>query len=347
MIIKQHTQAWLDAKQSCVGASEIYSLVHHYFKHELINLGIDVENDKPFRTIQEVYLKVKFNITPEPIDPIYSEFGLAMEDYLIHRVNKTNDFVARKSDDFYQNDIMAVSPDGLLTANGRLYDFDGLNVISHELGEGALELKTCYHYDIFKIKNGSKFQYITQLVYQMMVMDKQWGCLFMMVPNHEDMDLPFYKGKMVAWKDDFSKLEQQDYSYFSFIYTRLPVLEDLILRAIHRFQDDLFNFNVPRESDSLPGLMREKKMWMKINPEKYGALFLTERSRDIELKELINKRIVLNIDASEASKNLKLVENKILETIKKNDLDHHSEIIGDTHRILFTSNDQMRFYKVK
>jgi hypothetical protein len=59
-------------------ADQKYFQSLHYCKKELAQIGI--ENETSFKTALETYLEKKFDVKPDPINPVYSEFGLGMED---------------------------------------------------------------------------------------------------------------------------------------------------------------------------------------------------------------------------------------------------------------------------
>ena len=100
-MIKQQTTEWQEARKNTIGASEIYSLVHHYCKDELSALDIDPLKEKPFLGAQELYLKLA-GAELLPIDPVLSDFGNRMEPYILtrcqeelaHKINfvETEDF---------------------------------------------------------------------------------------------------------------------------------------------------------------------------------------------------------------------------------------------------------------
>ena len=76
-------------------------------------------------------LEKKFDVKPDPISQVCSEFGLGMEDYIINRINQeNNNFVATGSKDFIINsdihELAACSPDGFVEAKEDFIDYDKL-----------------------------------------------------------------------------------------------------------------------------------------------------------------------------------------------------------------------------
>jgi len=88
-MIIQGSKEWLDYKQKTIGGSEIYTLVYHYCFKDLEALGFETEElikDRPFRTIQELFLKVKFGAQLDDILPVHKVFGNALEEYIARRL---------------------------------------------------------------------------------------------------------------------------------------------------------------------------------------------------------------------------------------------------------------------
>ena len=110
MTIIQGTKEWLEAKKKTIGASEIFTLVHHYCSNELRDYadqcGINLIKEKPFRTVQELFIKVFYEVETSNIDPDVARFGLKMEDYVASvvlndiqscNIDRPNDFVKNES----------------------------------------------------------------------------------------------------------------------------------------------------------------------------------------------------------------------------------------------------------
>lgn len=356
--IVQGTDEWLEAKQETIGGSEIYSLIHHYCAKELQEMGFNLFKEKPFRTVQEMFLKVFFDAKLGSIDPVFSEFGNGMESFIAYKLGKelpmlnierTKDFIINES----FNNLAACSPDGYCEFqdnNSSLQDFDETCTISKANGRGLLEFKTANYFAGFE-EGGSKLQYIIQLQYNMMISRCNWGILAVITPKQESYDEPFFKGRMLE-KVESSKLEEvnQYYDMQHYIYPVLPVFQGLITKALIMFKRDLDGYKegrqecFPRNSEDREGLEREKTLWAQLWPEHYG---IKELEEDDELNALLNERAVAQEQTKFADTRFKEINNEILQRIKAFGYDKFVEIKGTENRAQFIKNGQLRFYKNK
>lgn len=308
-MIKQHTKEWLEAKNTKIGGSEIFTLAHYYCKKELEQIGVDLK-ELPFKTPLEIYLEKKFGIQPEPIDPICAEFGLGMEKYIIHRLNKENSLInAIGSSNFETNEelhnLACCSPDGFVEAFGCFEDYDKRSLISKESGSGMLEVKTTQFTFNYEAAAGAKWQYIFQLNYNMLVCENKWGLLACLTPKEKEFDTDFFKGKVLGLlegaKEQLSSAElaynghleyldnMQFYNLYTYFYTANKTIQNICKLALDRFQNAMDNNKVPDLSKNQEKLMREKKMLARMYPEKYGKLQANQ-----ELNELLNERGIVN-----------------------------------------------------
>lgn len=373
MSILQGSTEWLEAKQSKISASEIYSLVHHYCKSELEKLGFHLVKERPFRTVQEMFLKVKFGAKLSEIDPIHSEFGNGMEPYVAYRLGQQlPQLQIERSKEFLVNEkvhrLAACSPDGYirikrenigLSSNPhfgdsyQLSDFDNTCVIDNKWGRGALELKTANYFANFD-QGGPKGQYLFQLQYQMMVMGLNWGCLAVLMPKQKEFDEPFFKGKRLKEVEianlgnfSISGLEQY-YDLKHYIYPELPAFKALILKALLNFQNDLDGYEqgnqscFPRNSEDLVGLQREKQLWAQLWPEHFGTHLVDEKD---ELNDLLNERYKYQEALMFAEQDKLKTENEISDLVKRCGLGKFCELKGTDHRMTWIKNGQVRFYR--
>jgi hypothetical protein len=369
--IIQNTPEWLEAKQSKISASEIFSLVLHYCRAELEKMGFDLKEERSFRTVQELFLKVKFGAKFSNIDPIHSEFGLGMEPYVAYRLNQElPQFRIERSKEFIINErlhpLAACSPDGYIqfptfdrhafgSSKFRIPDFDNTCDIDESWGEGALELKTANYFANFGSERGSRLNYIFQLQFQMMVMELKWGCLAVLMPKLKEYDDPFFKGRVLEKAEranpgnfSISGLEEfYDLKYY--IYPELPAFQDLIMKSIANFQYDLDMYDIdqsrfPRNSEDLAGLQREKALWGQLWPNHYGT---KELSANEELDRLLNERYQAQCESLFAEQNQKKIENEINQVLKQSGLEKFVEIKGTENRLLFIKNGQIRHYKLR
>jgi len=364
--IIQGSDEWKVAKQSKIGASEVYSLVFHYCQDELIKLGLNVNKvtERPFRTVQELFMKIKFGAELSDIDPVHSEFGNGMEPYIAHRLGQQLPQIKlERSKEFIVNEsfhpLAACSPDGYIeTVNDFiLADFDKKKEINSFWGKGALELKTANYFANFGAEEGAKLQYIFQHQYQMMVMGLSWGILAALMPKQKEYDEPFFKGKIVERaKDVFSTRnsfmeENLDpyYDLYYYVYPGLPVFQAMILKALDAFQSDLDKYDIdqsvfPRNSEDLAGLQREKKLWAQLWPDHFGVKQLNAED---ELNKLLNERYETQVQTMFAEQAFDLIDNQVRQKLKSAGFDKFCEIIGSEQRAAWTKNGQLRFYKLK
>lgn len=352
--IKQQTPEWLKAKRNKIGGSEIFSLVHHYCAKELIDMGFDLAKERPFRTIQELFLKIFFDAKLSPIDPMHAEFGQGLEPYVTYRlqqelpnikVEQAKDFIANKE----LHNLAVCSPDGYLTMNDcEIKDFDDTCLINQQWGRGMLELKTANYFANFD-NGGSKLQYLFQLQFNMLVAQLKWGCLAVLLPKEKEFDDPFFKGKTLIKAEAQQEIDQY-YDLKYYIYPQLGKFQEMIMKALDCFQKDLDGYkngdqsSFPRASEDLAGLQREKAMWGQLWPNHYGD---KELQQDDELNILLNERMAAQEQSMFAKQAFDLVTNEICQKVKDLGYDKFCNIVGTENRLSFIKNGQMRFYKIK
>jgi hypothetical protein len=341
-MIKQHTKSWLEAKRSKIGGSEIFTLAHYYCKKELEQIGVDLK-ELTFKTPLEIYLEKKFGIQPEPIDPICAEFGLGMEKYIIHRLNKENSSINVTSSSNFEindklNNLACCSPDGFVEVSDEIEDYDKRTLINKESGSGMLEVKTTQFTFNYEAAAGAKWQYIFQLNYNMLVCDNKWGLLACLTPKEKEFDTDFFKGKSTGIlknikgiNPDFSEIDEF-YNLYSYFYTANKTIQNICKIALDRFQNAMDNNKVPDLSKNQEKLMREKKMLARMYPEKYGKLQANQ-----ELNELLNERGIVNnqLKIDETAKeevNCKLIQA----------MGHHIELEGFNYIAKFDKKGSLR-----
>lgn len=343
-MIKQKTLEWLVARKNTIGASEIYSLVHHYCNNELTALGVDTFKDKPFLSAQELYLKLA-GAELLPIDPVLSDFGSRMEPYILmrcqeelaHKINfvKTEDFLTRP--EFHS--LASCSPDGYVEMIGtaKIDDFDQINQISSSWGRGVLELKTSNYYADFL--GGAKVQYLFQLQYQMILANAKWGMLAVINPTSPEHDDPYFKGQFAVIAESNPASLADKYTLLTFIYPILPRFQELIIKALNKFEDDFKNGNyqATRNSNDEAILVRENKILATLDPLKFGAITLNEND---ELDELINKRQLVAADLKKAKIDMEDFNAQIRLGLKGK-----TEAIGTFYTVSYDSAGRMRFKK--
>lgn len=365
--IAQGSQEWLDARQSKIGGSEIFSLVLHYCKKELEAMGFDLKEEKSFRTVQELFLKVKFGAKLSEIDPIHSQFGNGLEPYVAYRLHEElPELQVERSKDFIINEdlhpLAACSPDGFIEINEEwsIPDFDKTCEINSSWGRGALELKTANYFANFGSEKGSRLNYIFQNQFQMMVLGLKWGCLAVLMPKEKEFDDPFFKGQILErlkWTEgtpyfhsDHEDNVNKFYDLKYYIYPQLPAFQAMIIKSLNAFQADLDAYEAgdqtafPRNSEDLAGLQREKAMWAQLWPEHdFGSKQLTEED---ELNEMLNERYKYQEAEMFAKQDLAKINNEIFQKVKASGFDKFCEIRGVENRLMWDKNGVVRFYKI-
>jgi len=329
MTIKQQSQEWLQKKRKYIGGSEIFLIALHYCKKELAQIGI--ENETSFKTALEVYLEKKFDVKPDPISQVCSEFGLGLEDYIINRINQENkNFVATGSKDFIINSdihkLCACSPDGFIEAKEDFIDYDKKEV---KASKGVLEVKTTPYQFNFEAEAGTRWSYIFQLQYNMMVCNNDWGALVCLSPKEREFDNDFFKGKILGklnlaeYIDENIESEyevlneaQEDvdkyYNLYTYTYKANKTIQNICKLALKRFQEAIDKVILPSLSDNKAKLMREKKMLAKMYPAKYGSI-----KADKELNRLLNERGVINNQFTILKTELEQTNCKIIQKMDK------------------------------
>lgn len=329
MTIKQQSQEWLTKKRKYIGGSEIFSIALHYCKKELAQIGI--ENETSFKTALETYLEKKFDVKPDPISQVCSEFGLGLEDYIINRINQENkNFVATGSKDFIINsnidELAACSPDGFVEAKEDFIDYDKKEI---KASKGMLEVKTTPYQFNFEAEAGTRWAYIFQLQYNMLVCGNDWGLLACLAPKEKEFDNDFFKGKILGKLNLAEYIDQnieheyeilneaqegvdKYYNLYTYTYKANKTIQNICKLALKRFQEAIDKVILPNLSDNKDKLMREKKMLAKMYPNKYGEIMA-----DNELNELLNERGIINNQFTILKTELEQTNCKIIQKMDK------------------------------
>jgi len=366
--IKQHSPEWYEAKQSLIGGSQIYSLAHYYCKKELEQIGVDTIKEVPFKTALEIYLEHKFNIKPEPIPQVNSEFGLGIESYIISRINQENqNLVSTGSKDFIVNKdlhpLACCSPDGKVGLSGSslldveisagddtakysvvdcsVRDYDDKVTINVNDGLGMLEVKTTQFTFNYEAKAGAKWQYLFQINYNALICGNHWALLACLTPKEKEFDTDFFKGKILGCLQTIAGitakpcLESIDkyYNLYTYIYKANKTIQNICELALKRFQEALDKDDMPLASIwNEEKLMREKKMLAQMFPEKFGKI-----QADKELNDLLNERGILNNESKKIKTEFEAVNCEIIKRMK-----HNIEAEGFHYKAKFDKKGSLR-----
>lgn len=284
----QNTPEWLEEKKKYVGASEIFALACYYCDKEINKSGINLLGESSFQTPLEIFLEKKFNSSRNSIDKVLSEFGLGMEGFIIDKLKKENEeLLFYKSKDYFISDkhkLAAYSPDGSIDIkkNHSFKDFDKKNTITSDWGSGELELKTCNYGFNFESKLGAKWQYIFQLQYQMLCSNRKWGMIACLVPNEQEYDTPFEKGKTLGLVNSYFKNEiDNKYTIKKYIYVASNAIQKICLLALDRFSKAMEDNLLPAISvDNKAKLLREKKMLSQLQPSRFGEVYINKDDKE-------------------------------------------------------------------
>lgn len=363
--IIQGSEAWLEVKQKTIGGSEIYTLVYHYCFEDLKALGFSDEQlikDRPFRTIQELFLKVKFGAKLDDILPVHKVFGNSMEEYIARRLEKKmpNISVERTKDFIMTDGLASSSPDARITIKaGSFPDYDNKNLIDASWGKGGCELKTSSYFSKFS-KGGTRLQYIFQKQHNMLLDgDLKFGILTAINPKVEEVEIEgvlfpsdgeFAKCRSYMWASEgkFNLLDEL-YDLQVYVYPKLPAFQAMIIKSLNLFQEALDKYDedqsyFPRNSEDLAGLEREKKLWAQLWPEKFGTFKIAQGSK---LDMLLDERYQAQVESMFADQAKVKAECEIMETIKYYGLGKYTELCGSNNRAAWTKNGQIRFCKLK
>ncbi len=361
--IEQHSPEWYEIKLPKIGSSDIFSIAEYYCKDELkqanINLVIGEKNsgeliyEKPFSTALEIYLRVKFGVQNNNFLEVNNKFGLGMEDFIIHYSNRINpNLITEKTNDFIiwdENNLACCSPDSYVEIKQDIEfksNHKGI-IINRSRGKGIRELKTANYGFNFKKNDGTRYQYIFQHQYQLLVKKVRWGSIDVLTPKEANYDTDFFKGRILGRLDylDYDNVTVIDkiisyYDLNSYIFPEIKTIQNLCVLALHRFQKALDNNILPNLSiDNIDRLTRERKLLSLIKPEKYG---LINARKDEELNGLINE---LKIANNEIFNIRKASEFYKCELIQK--MGNHIGIIGKEWTWKYAINGSLRFSQTK
>ena len=350
--IIQHSPEWLEAKKSKIGGSEIFSLVHYYFPKELEELGVNLSKEQPFKTALELFIKIKFGVEDNDISEVNSEFGKLMEGPICDLLRKERELELcdfKRTQDFIINDklhtLAACSPDGYVELPFAevgeeipfLPDFDKTCKIIAAWGMGILEFKTTDYGFNFEAEKGCKWSYIMQLQHNLLVCGAKWGILAALSPREKQFDTDFFKGRVLGIMQAGQNLPlNQYYNLNYYVYPAMPRIQDLILKALNTFQTDLDSDNYPRASTHPAKVQRERKVIAMAFPEHYGQL-----EADKELDDLINQRMIANIEAKKAESEATELE---IEIVKR--AHSYLQVIGSNFKAAWDKRGGLRFYKL-
>tara|TARA_R110002126_G_scaffold37993_1_gene113946 strand:+ start:1866 stop:2891 length:1026 start_codon:yes stop_codon:yes gene_type:complete len=340
MTIKQHSESWLDAKRTRVGASEIAGLVHYYCKEELKALNIEFE---PYNTALQTWAKVKFGVEL-PFPKSISRWGLGMEEYIAGRFHREQEQIACvQTDDFViKSDLMACSPDGYVRTLGNIKvpDFDKQVAIDNSWGKGTLEMKTTSFLMKDDFRDGFKWHYIFQMQYQMLCCDTNWGVGAVLIPKEFWEDEGFERGVILGRIEsgNYSQQEIDDLFFLEhFVYAKKPQLIKLIDIALEKFKHHLANNIVPNVYDGTKKqiLANEKQVLALLHPVRFGELEANE-----ELDGLLIEMQILQVE----KKKLEVEESATKNRLTK-EMGDHIAIIGTQYKAKFDSRMALRFSK--
>jgi hypothetical protein len=351
--ISQQSPEWLEAKKSRVGGSEIYTLAFYYCRKELEQIGVDLIKDQPFQSALELYLRVKHGLQQEKIVQVSSEFGGGMEPYIVSRLNSeeknakiegTKDFIIAEK----THNLACCSPDGYvdIQEGQKLRDFDDKADITQNTGKGTLELKTVPYVFNFEAEEGTKFQYIFQLQYNMMLLGHKWGMLACLTPKERDFDTDFHKGKMLGmlqFKDafkvfDFSEATiihiDNSYNLYTYNYITIAPIQQICMLALDRFQEALEKDDWPSASvDNKIKALREKKMLRQIDEERFGTLTASK-----ELDAMLIDRQNAATEELKAATEKTALDTEIIKAMS-----NHVELLGSEVKAKFAKNGILRY----
>lgn len=341
-MIKQHTNEWLEAKNTKVGASEIAGLVHYYCKDELQALGIEYE---PYNTALQTYIKIKFG-HKLPFPDSLSRWGLGMEEYISQRLSNDKKIifdVERTNDFIIKDGLVCCSPDGYVTIkNGfEIEDYDKQVIISKSWGKGVLETKTTSFHLRDDFIGGFKWHYILQMQHQMMCCDVNWGVGAVLIPKEFWENEDFEKGVILGRIEsgNYSQKEIDDLFILEFfVYSKKPQLIHLIKKALGSFQNHLDNNILPNtyNGNKKSLLASEKQILSMLYPERFGEMVAKE-----EEEALLSEMMILQAEKKKLECDNLRIRNNIIYLMKD-----AVSIVGNEYQASFDKKMALRFKKV-
>lgn len=341
-MIKQHSEAWLEAKKSKVGASEIAGLVHYYCKDELKALNIEFE---PYTTPLQTFARVKFGVDL-PFPKSLARWGLGMEQYIADRFHREQQVIGciRTDDYVVKDDLSACSPDGYVRTLGdmKVPDFDKQVIIDNSWGKGTLELKTTSFLMKDDFIDGFKWHYIFQMMYQMYICDVNWGVGAVLIPKEFWEDEEFEKGVILGKIESGNyKIEEIDDLFFLsyFVYAKKPKLIELIEIALKKFQAHLDTNTLPNIYDGTKKtlLYNEKMVLGLLHPTRFGEVVA-----DGEIEGLLNDMQITQTEKKKVEVEELALRNRIIHS-----MGDALAIIGSQYKAKFDNRLALRFSKVK
>lgn len=254
--IKQRSDEWLKLKETKLGSSEVFGLVHYYItEEELQNAGINKDEfqDTPYSTAFELFHKFKnpdLYIT-KPFTKENKLFGERIEEFAFHYLNnkgkKYNTSIEQGG--VYVEDGLIASLDIEATANSTdiIQDANGHYISLKDEPRHLIEIKGSSNY-LVKSKNteikGVDWKFIFQTQFAMMLTGYSW-CRVIVVSLLSDTQ--FERGLICGMpKQKAIKYIKDHAEIHNFIYKVRPEYQYLIKTAIKRFEYDLKANNSPK-----------------------------------------------------------------------------------------------------
>lgn len=258
--IKQRSDEWLKLKETKLGSSEVFGLVHYYItEEELQNAGInrDEFQDTPYSTAFELFHKFKnpdLYIT-EPFTKENRLFGERIEEFAFQYLNnegkKYNTSIIQGG--VYVEEGLIASLDIEATANSTdiIQDANGHYISLKDEPRHLMEVKGSSNY-LVKSKNaeikGVDWKFIFQTQFAMMLAGYSW-CRVIVVSLLSDTQ--FERGLICGMPKQKAMQYIKDHAeIYNFIYKARPEYQYLIKTAVQRFEYDLKANNSPEMPSS-------------------------------------------------------------------------------------------------
>lgn len=302
--LKQGTRVWENAKQTRIGSSEVFDIVRYYAEDtELQNCGINAEmfrEEQPFVSTWALYHKIlNDGIYKKPLlEPQFSEYGLAMETYGLHHLQKGRELKLRKGVVYISDKLIAS-----LDISGISEEIDEQ---PFDFGNGTIKAGkrfVCEQKTIFPFKDHLPLKYIIQAQYQILMSHSDYFMLQTMILNE---DTPFERGKIVAMansnKKKFIEYVEPRVKVQYFRFNNNEALAKLIKLCIDRFFRDIENRKEPTpylETDKISSIICSIRNNSFYNPEMEKEFDLTkyieakmkydlaEVDKQVELQEIV------------------------------------------------------------
>ena len=159
--------------------------------------------------------------------------------------------------------------------------------------------------------------------------------------NEFDSNDDFIKGIMAE------KMTNNEYEYLYELYDLVTFVnplyqnyQDIIIKSLKLFQEDLDNNRPPKCDDNFEANERFKKMLAQVKPEQFGELTVDYGN---EIDQMLNDRAEIKSEISKLNNEIKIIDNELMQLTRKN----YNTVIGTQYKLAYDKKGTMRVTKLK